>query len=81
MYVINGNVTYVTEGKLEKKFALTFHGEFIRQPINKSIKRKKKISNNYKPLNIYKQDSHYIFYVWFSAQFYQCHLSNLAVIL
>lgn len=38
MYVINRNITYVTEGKLEKKeFALTFHSEFIRQPINKSI--------------------------------------------
>lgn len=49
----------------KKEFAITFNGEVIRQPINKSIK---KISNNYKPLNNYKQDFHNSFYVWFSAQ-------------
>lgn len=67
MYVTISNVTSVTEGnvKEKKEFAITFKGEVIGQPINKSIL---KISNNYKPLNNYKQDFHNIFDVCFSAQ-------------
>lgn len=50
MYVTSRSITYVTEGKLgkrKKKFALTFRGEFIRQPINKFIKKKSAILTNH----------------------------------